>query len=103
MDFGVPDFCEHIWCICIKEEEIRFDKEDREILLQLNKKHNYNCYDNKYDPDKNIAQRRGVDWGFYNFKFLKGTPVQKQKDIIENTTPIPVAARIALSLADWLK
>lgn len=100
-NFGIPEYCERIYCVCIKKEWARCDDK---LFLQLNKKHDFKCYQyEKYDPEKKPEQRRGIDWGFHNFKFLEGTTQKDKEKIIENSTPIPVAASVALDLNGMLK
>lgn len=100
-NFGVPEFCERVYCVCCKTEWLRTKDE---LFLQLNKKHDYECYKfTPYTPDKKPEQRRGIDWGFgASFRFLEGTPANHKERIIENATPIPVACNVALTLMSWL-
>lgn len=103
INFGVPESLERVWIVGIHEKESRCDDP---VFMQLNKKNHFECY--KYidfDPEKNILQKRGFDWGFGNnrFKFLMGTPVAAQKRLIEEATSIPMAASVALDLMTLLK
>ena len=100
-NFGVPEFCERVYCVCLKNEWIRC-KDD--LFLQLNKKHDYECYKyTKYEPEKKPEQRRGIDWGFGgNFRFLDGTPENHKIAIIDEASPIPMTCNVALSLMEWL-
>lgn len=100
-NFGVPEFCERVYCVCIKNEWIR-RKDD--LFLQLNKEHDYECYKyTKYEPEKKPEQRRGIDWGFEgNFRFLDGTPENHKVSIIDRASPIPMTYNVALSLMEWL-
>lgn len=99
MNFGIPEYCERTYCVCIKQEYAVVD------LLKLNKNHDYRCYEyTKYNPDKFIEQKRGLDWGFRDFNFLIGTPELSKKTIVENASPIPIVVNIALSIGlDFLK
>lgn len=97
-NFGVPEFCEKIYCVCMKKEWIRCD--DLEFM-DLTKGHDFECYE-EFDPENNLEQRRGIDWGFPNFKFLKGTPKDEKVNIIEDATPIPMAESVASDLMTWL-
>lgn len=102
-NFGVPNFCDRIYCVCIKKEDL---KTKDEMLLQLQKKHDYNCYEYKaFDPDNNPEHLMGTDFGFKeNFHFLLNTPIKNKKTIIEESTPIPMTMPIALDLGlNWLK
>ncbi len=102
-NFGVPNFCERMYCVCIKKECMRTDDK---LFLQLQKKHDYECYKYKdFDPDGYPEHLMGVDWGFNeNFHFLLNTPIKNKKTIIEESTPIPMTAPIALDLGlNWLK
>ena len=100
-NFGVPEFCERVYCICLKNEWI---KRKDDLFLQLNKKHDYECYKyTKYEPEKKPEQRRGIDWGFEgNFRFLDGTPENHKVSIIDGASPIPMTYNVALSLMEWL-
>ena len=100
-DFGIPEHCKKIYCVCIKKEWCRTDDP---VFLQLNKKHDFNCYEyTKFDPDNHIEQIRGIDWGFHDFKFLTGTPDENKKTIIEGASPLPMVASVALDLMTCLK
>ena len=99
-NFGVPEFCERIWCIGIRYDVLRFDDD---IFLQLNKNHDFKCYEyDEYNPSEKIEQRRGVDWGFgNNFQWLIGTPTKEKEAIVDFTTPLPMATSVALDLMSW--
>ena len=101
-DFGIPEYCERIYCVCIKKEWCRIQDP---LWLQLNKKHDFNCYEYvEYDPENHVEQRRGVDWGFGDkFRFLPGTPDNAKETIIDLTTPMPMAASVALDLGSMMK
>ena len=76
------------------------------MFLQLQKKHDYNCYEYKaFDPDNNPEHLMGTDFGFKeNFHFLLNTPIKSKKTIIEESTPIPMTMPIALDLGlNWMK
>ena len=100
-NFGVPEFCERVYCVCIKKEWCRCDEE---LFLQLNKEHDYECYKyTKYEPEKKPEQRKGIDWGFgSSFQFLQNTPDNHKVAIIDRASPIPMTANVALSLMSWL-
>lgn len=103
INFGVPESLERVWIIGIHEKESRCDDP---IFMQLNKKNHFECYKyTDFNPEKNILQKRGFDWGFGNnrFKFLMGTPVAAQKRLVEEATSIPMAASVALDLITLLK
>lgn len=96
-NFGVPNFHEKMYCVCVKKE---FMRTDDELFCQLQKEHDYRCYEHKnFDPDKHPEHLMGTDWGFGGgFYFLLNTPQNQKKRIIEESSPIPVAASVALSL-----
>ena len=99
-NFGVPEFCERIWCIGIRYDALRFDDD---LVLQLNQHHDFKCYEYvDYNPSEKIEQRRGIDWGFGdNFQWLIGTPTKEKEGIIDFTTPFPMATSVALDLMSW--
>lgn len=101
-DFGVPEQCERIYCVCIRKDCCHCDDD---LFLQLRKEHDFECYKyDGYNPDENIKQRRGLDWGFSGkIGFLIGTPEKEKENIVESSSPLPVVASVALDLMTWLK
>ena len=99
-DFGIAEHCERVWAVCLNKKELRTEYDP--LFHQLTKKHDFKCYD-EYNPEKNIEQKRGLDFGFgRKFKFLQGTPENKKKEIVDQATPMPVAMSVALDLGSWL-
>lgn len=99
-NFGIPEFCERVFVVGIKPEWCRWEEQDNPTL---NFSHDFRCYQyGEYNPDKNPEQRKGLDWGFYRFMFLHGTNKEQKQEIIERTTPLPMAASVALDLLTYL-
>lgn len=102
MDFCVPEYCERVYCVCIKKENLHCDDI---LFLQLTKEKKWKDYKYRtYDPDKHIEQKRGIDFGFgEGFKFLINTPDLNKKTIIEEASPMTVVTSVALDLMSWIK
>ena len=99
-NFGIPEHYESVWAVCLKKDQMRVEYEP--LFHTLSNEHDFKCYAN-YDPDNNIEQKKGLDFGFgRKFKFLQGTPENKKKEIVDQATPMPVAMSVALDLGSWL-